>query len=121
MQQLKIRRLTEYETQREQRKCDPSWVGDILPPQAPIKWIVQHIGKTDRTIARYRKVLMTNCLEYQTIACLNGIDSPVLLSRQIELLEEFSDLVDTYRDIGLAIAVYNRSHPDPYSDRQQVS
>lgn len=113
MQQLEVRRLTRSESNRERARVDPHHVG--VPDQAPIKWIVQAIGKTDRTIARYRQLLIANCLEYQTIAVMNGIDNPVLVKRQIELLTEFSELMTAYKNVAIAIDIYNREHVNPMS------
>lgn len=111
MQQLEVRRLTAAESEKEQQYCY-----DVIPARARIKWVCEFLGKTDRTIARYRKLLFENCLEYQTLTCANGIDNNILLQRQIELLKEFSDIVEIYQHVGLAIAHYGTLHPHPCDD-----
>ena len=108
MQQLEVRRLTPQESAREQQTFY-----DVIPPKARIKWITQYLGKTDRTVSRYRKLLFEHCLEFQTLTCINGIDNRILLKRQIELLKELSDLMDIWKDVDLSLTYYGSRHPRP--------
>lgn len=108
MQQLSVRRLTKKEGYKEAQQHF-----DTIPEFAPIKWICSYLGKSDRTVARYRAILFENCLEYQSIACFNGIDNPVLHKRQIQLLEEFSALMGNFKCLKVSLAVYGRVHPHP--------
>lgn len=117
MQQLQIKRLTQSESNRERAKFDPC-IGDRgIPDQATIKQITKLLGKTDRTIARYRKLLLRSCLEYQSITVINGIDSTVLVHRQIELLIEFSELMTAYKNVNIAIDIYGKNHPNPNNEK----
>ncbi len=108
MQQLQVIRLTPQESLREQE-----YFFDQIPERAKIRWICQFLGKSDRTLRRYRVLLLQNCAEYQQLACLNGIDNRILLRRQIELLQELSELIDTWNDVDLALTFYGNIHPSP--------
>jgi hypothetical protein len=90
---------------------------EIIPRLVSIKRLQVLTGKTDRTIKRYRDILFIECLEYQTITCHYGIQRVPLLKRQAELILELSKLFDTYKDNGVAIAIYHESHPDPRDPR----
>jgi hypothetical protein len=58
-------------------------------------------------------LLFQNCYEYQQITCLNGIDNRILQRRQIELLKEFSDLINIWNDVDFALECYRVEHPHP--------
>jgi predicted DNA-binding helix-hairpin-helix protein len=104
-----VKRLTASESAREQQLDY-----DRIPEKARIKWICQYLNKSDRCVARYRKILFQTCLEYQCLTCINGIDSNVLTRRQIQLLEEFANYADLYRNIDLATSHYGSNHPKPF-------
>lgn len=104
MQQLGVRRLDPTEHTK---------FVDTIPHKARIRWVCRYLGKSDRTVARYRQLLFSHCLEYQTLTCSNGLDNNILLSRQVHLISELSDLMDEWRDVKLALEFYGRNHRSP--------
>lgn len=108
MYQQKVRRLTFAESVNERHKSF-----EEVPPLARIVWVCEYLGKSDRRVAYYRKLLFEKCLEYQTITCVHGIDKTPLLKRQVELLKEFSDLIGRTNNEAIALSCYHLTHPSP--------
>ncbi len=116
MQQLEVRRLSPSESAKERQEFffDTCSTGSAeIPKSARVKWICQYLGKSDRTVKRYRDLLFEHCYEYQQITCINGIDNRILRRRQIELLKEFSDLVNIWNDIEFSLECYRVNHLHP--------
>lgn len=114
MEPLTIRRMTREESEKAQ------WSAyDQIPRYAPIKWICKYLGKCDRTIAKYRYLLIEHSLEYQRLACFNGLENPVLMKRQVELIKELSGLFDEWRDRKVVLALFNQRHRHPADDVEE--
>ncbi|NEP59734.1 MAG: hypothetical protein F6J86_06170 [Symploca sp. SIO1B1] len=103
-----IRRLTPEESDNLLQKSTPKPEEGRFPARVRIDWLSRVLGKSDRTLARYRKIAFEEIAEYWLI-CLDTNpgyilgetklpDKPPLTQRQAEILVIISKLFDSLKD-----------------------
>ncbi|NEP55977.1 MAG: hypothetical protein F6K31_02995 [Symploca sp. SIO2G7] len=103
-----IRRLTPEESDNLLQKSTPKPEEGRFPSRVRIDWLSRVLGKSDRTLARYRKIAFEEVGEYWSICLATNPDyifgksslpdRPPLTRRQAEIITIISKFFDVLQD-----------------------